>query len=185
MSIVAIGCGDDHHPQVTVKVFEAAPDAIESGQSSKLIFVVDPPDATVTITNVGDVTNRVEAPITPATTTTYDLTATKHDSTATASVTVTVGPSHAAGLRLEAANPTPIAGDSFALTISALAADGTVAPGFRGTVHLTSSDGAAVLPADVTFDAVDSGVKQTTVTLKTAGLATLVGVDVMNFGTQG
>lgn len=178
-------CGDNHHQHVTIMLFEAAPDAIETGQSTKLIFLVEPADATLTITGIGDVSHKVQTPITPAATTTYDLTAAKDGETATATVTVTVGPSHGAGLRLESANPTPAAGEAFPVTITALAGDASVAPGYRGTVHLTSSDGQAVLPADVTFDAVDAGVKQVMVTLKTAGLETLTGVDTVNTGTQG
>jgi len=178
-------CGDNHHEHVAIMLFEAAPDAIETGQSTKLIFLVQPADAQLTITGLGDVTNQVQKAITPTATTTYELTASAHGETTTASVTVTVGPLHDAGLRLEAANSTPVAGQPFMLTITALAADASVAPGYRGTVHLSSSDGQAVLPADVTFDAVDAGVKQVMVTLKTSGLETLNGVDTVNSGAAG
>ena len=47
---------------------------------------------------------------------------------------------------------------------------GNTATGYLGTVHFTSSDGPAVLPANYTFIAGDNGVHTfTTVTLKTAG----------------
>ncbi|HEY6036034.1 MAG TPA: hypothetical protein VIV58_17280, partial [Kofleriaceae bacterium] len=183
LSLVVVGslasCGDNNHQPLTIKLFEAAPDAIETGQSTKLIFLVEPADATLTITGIGDVSHKVQAPISPTTTTTYELTAESDGETATATTTVmvAVGATHSAGFRIESANPTPIAGEPFMVTITAFGADATVVPGYRGTVHLTSSDGQAVLPADVTFDAVDAGVKQVMVTLKTAGLETLTAND--------
>jgi len=168
-------CGDNNHQPLTIKLFEAAPGAIESGQSSKLIFVVEPSDAELTIAGIGDVSNKVEAPISPTTTTTYELTAESdgETKTATATVTVTVGAAPGTGIRVESANPVPTAGQPFMVTLTAFGADGTVLPGYRGTVHLTSSDGQAVLPADIAFDAADAGVKQIMITLKTAGLETL------------
>ena len=50
---------------------------------------------------------------------------------------------------------------------------GNVATGYTGTVHFTSSDGTATLPADYAFVAGDSGVHTFSVTLKTAGSQTI------------
>ena len=50
------------------------------------------------------------------------------------------------------------AGAAFSITVTALDAANNVSPSYRGTVHFTSSDGAAVLPADYTFTAADNGV---------------------------
>ena len=44
------------------------------------------------------------------------------------------------------------------VTVTALDAYGNMATGYTGTVHFTSSDGQAVLPANYTFIAGDAGV---------------------------
>ena len=74
--------------------------------------------------------------------------------------------------------PSPtIAGVSHTVTVTAMdAADNTVT-GYIGTVHFTSSDGAAVLPADYTFTAADLGTHQFDVTLNTAGTRSIGATD--------
>ncbi len=60
--------------------------------------------------------------------------------------------------------------------------------GYTGTVHLTSSDPAAELPADTTITAADAGIKVLRVVLKTAGIQSVSAVDANNLainGTQG
>src|SRR5215831_13809658 len=81
-------CGEDD--KVTILVFQAAPDAIESGQSTKLVFAVDPLDAKVNISGLGDLTGQTQTSVTPTATTAYQLTATSGKATATQTVTVTV-----------------------------------------------------------------------------------------------
>jgi hypothetical protein len=61
------------------------------------------------------------------------------------------------------------AGIAGTITVTALDANGHVVTGYTGTVHFTSSDGQAVLPANYTFVAGDHGVHTFSVTLKTAG----------------
>jgi hypothetical protein len=63
------------------------------------------------------------------------------------------------------------AGSAFSITVTALDAFNNSCPLYTGTVHFTSSDGAAVLPANYTFTAGDAGVHTFSngVTLKTAG----------------
>jgi hypothetical protein len=91
------------------------------------------------------------------------------------SETVTVTPGVAKTLKVVVStNPWP-AGSSHSVTVTALDAYGNVATGYTGTIHFTSSDTKAILPADYTFTAADKGVHTfpTTVspklTLKTAG----------------
>ena len=180
----AAACGDngDH---VSITLFEAAPDAIEAGDTTRLLFAVDPPSAEITIETVGDVTGKTEATIRPSATTVYQLTARSGDAMAQRTVTVTVGPRSGNELRLAAATQTPVAGEPFAVTLTLLGGDGSTASGYRGTVRLTSSDAAAVLPGDVTFTAADAGVKQVMVTLKTAGFGTVNGADTVRAGLKG
>ena len=60
------------------------------------------------------------------------------------------------------------------------AADGAgmTDPTYRGTVHLTSTDAHATLPADYTFTAADGGVHSTQLTLATGGAQTVTATDV-------
>ena len=66
------------------------------------------------------------------------------------------------------------AGMQQTLTVTALDADGNVVTGYAGTVHITSSDGQAVLPPDATLT---SGVGSFSVTLKTAGSDSITAAD--------
>lgn len=171
-----VACGSDD--KVKIVLFQAAPDAIEVGQSTKLVFAVDPPDAKVTITGLGDLTGQTEASISPAATTAYQLTATNGSATANQTVTVTVGAMSASAIKVEPDSATPTAGDQLGVKLTVLGNNGKPAPGFRGTVHVSSTDAKATLPADITFTAADAGVKQVTVTLVTAGLSTLTATDI-------
>ncbi len=184
--LLAAACGNSggSAAKVTITLFQAAPAAIEVGQSTTLLFVVDPPDAQVSITGVGDVTGKTQATVTPSATTTYKLTATKGSATADNTVTVTVGPRKAVSLTLSAASDTP-AGDQLVVTVTAVDSTGSTATGVQGTIHLTSSDPAAVLPADFSFVPAEPAVKQVAVTLKTAGLGTLTAADTSGALTSG
>jgi len=77
---------------------------------------------------------------------------------------------------------TTTAGNSFVVTVKALDGGGNVVTGYAGTVKLTSSDSAAVLPANSTLS---SGQHAFTVTLKTAGGHTVTATDVANSGISG
>jgi hypothetical protein len=177
-------CSGNEADTVKITLFQATPDIVELGQSTKLVFVVEPSDAQLSITGVGDMTSRTQAIVRPTTTTTYHLMATKGVVTEDVAVTVTVTARKTVGFKLTAASTTT-AGQSLSVTVTAIDAAGGPARGFHGTVHLTSSDPAAVLPADIVFPADDGGVEQTTVTLKTAGLVTLTATDTANAGTRG
>jgi len=54
---------------------------------------------------------------------------------------------------------------------------GNIATGYRGTVHFTSSDVQAVLPADYNFSSGDNGVHAFSATLDTAGTQSLAATD--------
>jgi hypothetical protein len=70
------------------------------------------------------------------------------------------------------------AGTTGTFTVTAETASGTTATGYTGpTVHFTSSDPQAVLPADYTFTAADQGVHTFSATLKTAGAQSLTVTD--------
>ena len=94
------------------------------------------------------------------------------------------------------ASPTPsLAVSGFPATVTAGAAGsftvavrnpyGSPNPTYRGTVHFTSSDPQAVLPADYTFTAADDGVHTFSATLKTAGSQSLTVSDTILPGTTG
>jgi hypothetical protein len=170
-----------------IVVFQAAPDTITPGQSSKLIFVVQPNEATVRIDGIGDVTGKSFVTVAPAVTTAYHLIATKGKISVDATTTVTVQPARGAqiALKLTPATSSPVAGQPVSVTVTAIDSTGATAAGYRGTVHLTSSDASATLPADVTFAAADAGVKQVSVTLTKAGFNTLNAVDTATLAVQG
>ncbi len=69
------------------------------------------------------------------------------------------------------------AGTALQVTVTALDSVGQVVPSFTGTVHFTSTDGAAALPSDYTFTAADKGVHTFTIILKTAGTQRLTVTD--------
>jgi hypothetical protein len=74
--------------------------------------------------------------------------------------------------------PSPTtAGEAHTLTVTALDNSGNPLTGYTGTVHFTSSDPQAVLPADYTFTAADGGTHTFTVDLKTAGTESITVTD--------
>ncbi len=87
---------------------------------------------------------------------------------------------------LVAGFPSPVtAGTAGMVTVTATDAYGNTVPGYRGTVHFTSSDGQAVLPLDYTFTAADNSVHTFSVTLKTAGPQTITATDTMTGSVTG
>ena len=73
-------------------------------------------------------------------------------------------------------------GTAFNVTVSALDASGQVVPTYAGTVHFSSSDGQAALPADSTLT---NGTKTFPVTFKTAGSQTVTVSDTTGMLTAG
>jgi hypothetical protein len=94
----------------------------------------------------------------------------------TATASVSVSAAAATALRLSAP-ASATAGTSFSVTVALTDAYGNTATGYRGTVHFTSTDGKAVLPADYTFTAADAGTHTFAVTLATAGAQSIIAAD--------
>ena len=69
---------------------------------------------------------------------------------------------------------TPVAGAAFNFTVTALSASGQTATSYSGTVHFTSTDGQAVLPANSTLV---NGTGTFSVTMKTVGSQTITSTD--------
>ncbi len=89
-----------------------------------------------------------------------------------------LAPPQATSLRVVAMPTTVSAGQSFQITVTALDQSGNVFPGYRGTVHFSSSDPQAMLPANYTFTAADNGVHTFMgIILKTAGMQTVTVTD--------
>jgi hypothetical protein len=85
------------------------------------------------------------------------------------SALVQVRPGTAVALALGGLPSPDFAGQPAPLTVTALDAFGNLATGYAGTVHFTSTDPAAVLPADFTFGAADGGRHTFPVTLLSLG----------------
>ena len=99
--------------------------------------------------------------------------------TATSSITGTVAIS-VVGLATHFAISAPTsttAGNGVSFSITALDAGNRTAIGYTGTVRFSSTDFAAVLPANYTFTAGDAGAHMFTATLKTAGNQTITATD--------
>ena len=99
-------------------------------------------------------------------------------STASATLTVTGPATH---FSVTATSP-HTAGVAFSVTVTALDSGNNTATSYAGTVHFTSSDGAATLPADATLT---NGVGVFSVTLKTAGNQTVTATDTVNGSITG
>ena len=94
---------------------------------------------------------------------------------------ILVNPAAAAQLAITGLYPDPtVANVVHTLTVTLTDAFGNVATGYRGTVHVTSSDLAAVLPASHPFSAGDAGVHVFSVTLKTSGVQAIATTDTVN-----
>lgn len=77
-------------------------------------------------------------------------------------------------------------GTAFSVTVTALDPFGNVITGYRGTVHFTSTDGGASLPANYTFTATDNGVHTFAgVTLAQPGIDSLFATDIANAAATG
>jgi ELWxxDGT repeat protein len=79
---------------------------------------------------------------------------------------------------------TTTAGSAASFTITAKNADGTTNTGYLGTVHFTSTDPQAVLPADYIFTALDRGVHNFIASLKTAGSQSITAKDTQGLAAE-
>ena len=97
-----------------------------------------------------------------------------------ASIAVAVDPAAAASLQMQGP-ASSVAGQDFNVTLRALDPYGNTATAYEDTVHLSSSDPNAVLPANATFAAADAGFKTLgPVGLINVGNRTLTASDVQN-----
>jgi hypothetical protein len=91
------------------------------------------------------------------------------------SLAVQPGPTTQLGVSIPA---TVTAGAAHTVTVTSRDAYGNTTPAYRGAIRFTSTDPAAVLPADYTFTAADNGVHAfPNVTLKTAGNRSVTAID--------
>ncbi len=103
----------------------------------------------------------------------------------TASTTLTITPAQAAKFQVTAPAAV-VAGDpTTSVTVTALDAFGNATPSYVGTVHFTSTDVQAGLPANYTFVAAEGGVHTFAVTLRTAGTQTVTATDTLNANASG
>jgi hypothetical protein len=101
---------------------------------------------------------------------TQKVTATDSVNGITGIATVAVSASAAVSQFILTGIPSTVsAGSPVSFTVKAADSSGNAVPGYRGTVHFTSSDAHATLPADYTFTAADAGVHTFSVTFKTVG----------------
>ena len=79
------------------------------------------------------------------------------------------------------------AGSPFSVTVTAKDSGGSTVTGYTGTVHFTSTDGAATLPSNYTFVGGDNGVHTFTngVTLHTVGTQTVTATDTITGSITG
>ncbi len=98
-------------------------------------------------------------------------------STATANLTVGA----ATHFSVSASSP-QTAGSAFNFTVTALDSGNSTATAYTGTVHFTSSDGSATLPANTTLT---NGVGTLSATLKTAGTQTITATDTVTSSITG
>ena len=76
----------------------------------------------------------------------------------------------------------PVAGTVLTATVNALTAGGNPDQAYNGTVHFTSSDTHAVLPADYAFVSSDNGTHVFSVTLQTSGSQSVTAADTITPG---
>jgi hypothetical protein len=94
-------------------------------------------------------------------------------------------PTAASTLSLSGLSGNLVAGTAGTLTVTVRNSVGQVVTGYTGTVHFTSSDAQAGLPADYTFTALDAGVHSFVVTLKSAGARSVWATDTTTTSLSG
>jgi ELWxxDGT repeat protein len=98
---------------------------------------------------------------------------------------ITVSPAAASQFLLSVPVSVP-AGATFSLTLTVEDAFGNVVTGYTGTVHFSSSDGKATLPANYTFTAADKGVHTFTgLVLRKRGHQKITMTDTLNSALTG
>src|SRR5262249_6263347 len=98
---------------------------------------------------------------------------------------IVVSPSAAATLVVSGFPSPATAGAAGSATVTLKDAYGNTARGYTGTVHFTSTDAQAQLPADYTFTSADAGSHAFSVTLKTAGIQSIKATDTVSSSVTG
>jgi hypothetical protein len=98
---------------------------------------------------------------------------------------VTVGAGAATHFAVSGLASPSTAGVAQSVTVTAKDAFNNTATGYSGTVHFTSSDGAATLPANYGFSAGDAGSHTFSVTLRTVGSQDVTATDTANAAING
>jgi hypothetical protein len=96
---------------------------------------------------------------------------------AKASSTITVSPTGASQIIMAGLPASATAGAPLTLTVTLKDPYGNVATGYTGTVHFSSTDAQANLPADTAFTTSDAGHKSFSVTFETPGTQTVTASD--------
>jgi hypothetical protein len=90
---------------------------------------------------------------------------------------ITVNSAAAVSLLFSNVFTSTTAGSAFNLTLTAQDAYGNTTPNYTGTVHFTSSDARAVLPANYMFTSSDAGQHSFSITFKKAGTQSVTATD--------
>ena len=100
---------------------------------------------------------------------------------------ITVRPAIASTLIVSGFPNPDLASVASSITVTAKDQYGNTANGYRGTVHFTSSDAAAVLPSDYTFQSSDNGVHtfSKSITLNTLGTQSITATDTLSAAITG
>ncbi|MGO9463511.1 MAG: hypothetical protein ACLQVF_05025, partial [Isosphaeraceae bacterium] len=88
-------------------------------------------------------------------------------------------------LNISSPSTTDTAGTAQTFTVTALGPNGQTDTHYTGTIHFTSTDPHALLPANYTFTAADAGVHTFSATLETAGTQSVTATDSTNPSTTG
>jgi hypothetical protein len=116
---------------------------------------------------------------------TYTLQASSGTLTGATSSGFTISPAAASTLVVNGFPSPTIAGVSHGFVVTAKDAFGNTATGYTGTVHVTSSDGQAALPADFTFGTANAGLHSFSAALKTVGVQSWTVTDTANSSITG
>lgn len=177
-SIVANGTSTS---LITVRVRDVNNHPITTGGESVTMFATHGGLTPVTDNNDGTYSATLTSDTTVAT---AIVTATVNGQTMSTSATVTFTPGPAVAF-LVAAPDNGFSGAPFDVTVTALDANGNTATGYRGTVHFTSNDNAATLPADYIFIAGDNGVHTFQATMNTPGTRSITATDTVTASITG
>src|SRR5262249_45802492 len=156
---------------------------VATGYTGTVHFTSSDPHATLpanyTFTSSDSGTHNFSATLKTNATRTITATDTVTSSIKERQPVITVQPAPPSALRGNGFPSPTTAGAAHSVTVTALDAYGNVATSYTGTIHFTSSDSQAVLPANYTFTTSDAGVHTFTngVTLKTAGTRSITATD--------